>query len=105
MKIKKQIATFVCLSDIRSIDENVGNAIDILMNGDLSWSFGDNNRTLISGSSFLSELKSSLETDGTFSSRDSDENEQTVGVIFIEDIVEKIKKSISKGVMYVDLEN
>lgn len=102
MKLQKQNASFVDFSDIRSIDENVGKALDILCNYGPNWSWGDNNRTLIDIDSFLGELESSLNGEDGFYSREDDDVEDGV---CIEDLIQKIRDSIPEDTDYVDLEN
>jgi hypothetical protein len=105
MKLKKRTTSFVNFSDIRSINENVSTALDVLCDSSPPWTWGDNNRTLIDVDSFLSELESSLSYEDGFVLRDGADDDDTDGLVFIEDVIEQIRESIPVGVDYVDLEN
>jgi hypothetical protein len=103
--LTKNTATFVSFSDISAISEEIERALQVLTESSPDWSWGTNNKTLIDVGSFLNEIESALDGEDDFYYKDSDIDEQTDGVIFIEDIIETIRKNIPKNVNYVDLEN
>ena len=101
-KIQPETCYYVTLSTLRKISKEAGEAVQALLNSDISVSFGDANRTLIDISYFIRLLEDGMEQQGILwvASNIDDDETHHLGYKQIVETLEEFDQNT-----YIDLEN